>query len=68
METLENKMQKSIKELEEVFGENTEVKKFENSIKEFELMVERGVAKKRGNHLLPSGEAHLRRNIGFNNT
>lgn len=64
--TIDKQIEESIHKLDEKFGESQQVKRFENSVKEFDLLVENGIASKRGNHLLSISDAHLRKRISFN--
>lgn len=52
MEPITKQVEESLGRLEKSFHGSPQVRKFENSIKDFDRLVERGVVKRRGNHLL----------------
>lgn len=65
MSATTNELQKALQIAEEKFeGDNT-VKQFEKASKEFEKLVELGIAKKRGYNLMTIDKAHLQ-SVGFN--
>lgn len=66
METLERKIQESIKQVEEIFGESEKIAEFEKTSKEFEELVKKGIIVRRGNRLLSASDRHLRDQVVFN--
>ncbi len=66
MGTLEEKVAKTIKIVNKSFGGSKEVKAFERSNKEFKELVQKGLAKERGNNLLSSSDAHMKTQVYFN--
>lgn len=66
METLEAKMQESIKQFSEKFEECVKLKEFEKTSSEFNLLVEKGVIVRRGNNLLSISDKNLKTQVLFN--
>lgn len=62
---LTKELEKTIDMLDEKFGKDKFVEKFEKSIIEFEILVEKGLIKKRGNNILSSLDKSST-NISFN--
>lgn len=52
--------------LEEKFTNNEKIRKFQETSKEFDKLVEQGLAERRGNRLLSTSDAHLKRQVRFN--
>ena len=66
METLEAKMQESIKQFSEKFEECVKLEEFEETSRKFNLLVKKGVIEKRGNNLLSISDKNLKNQIVFN--
>lgn len=66
METLEAKMQESIKQFSEKFEECVKLKEFEKTSRQFNLLVEKGVVERRGNNLLSISDKNLNSQVLFN--
>lgn len=66
MEKIENKLIEQIGLLEKKFTNSEETKQFQETSKEFDKLVERGVAQKRGNQLLSATDAHVKSQVWFN--
>lgn len=56
----------SLKVADEKFKDDNSVKNFEQSQKEFKELVEKGVAKERGNNLLSASDAHIKTRVFYN--
>jgi hypothetical protein len=59
--TLANKLMQTISENEATFENDEMTLLFENAIKDFDILVEKGFAKKRENNLLSITDMHLHR-------
>lgn len=66
MKSIEKQVIQEIKSLEEKFANSTKVKGFDEISNRFETLVKRGVAQKRGNHLLSVSDAHIKQQVWFN--
>jgi hypothetical protein len=66
MKTLEAKMQESIKQFSEKFEECVKLKEFENTSRQFNLLVEKGVIERRGNNLLSISDENLESQVFLN--
>lgn len=56
----------SLKVADEKFKDDDSVKNFEQYQKEFKKLVEKGVAKERGNNLLSASDAHIKTRVFYN--
>ena len=63
MKTITKQIEESLSKLEKVLHGSQQVKKFENSIKDFDRLVEKGVVKKRGNHLLSPADIPIAKHL-----
>jgi len=66
MEGLEVKIQESIKQFSEKFSQCDNIKEFENTNREFEILVKKGIVEKRGNNLFSISDLHLKEQTVFN--
>lgn len=66
MAKIEELVQNSLQLADEKFKDDNSVKDFEQSQKEFKELVEKGVAKERGNNLLSASDAHIKTRVFFN--
>ncbi len=66
METIENKLLEQVEMLKRKFVDSKRVRQFQETSKEFDKLVEKGFAKKRGNHLLSVTDAHVKSQVWFN--
>ncbi len=66
METLEVKVQESIKQFSEKFEGCVKLQEFEKTSREFDLLVEKGIIKKRGNNLLSISDKISKKQVLFN--
>lgn len=63
MKTIKKQIEESLSEIEKVFHGSQQIKKFENSIKDFDRLVEKGVVKRRGNHLLSPADIPIAKHL-----
>lgn len=56
-----------LRKLEEMFSEDNKAKTLEESLQKFNDLVEKGIIKRRGYNLLSISDAHMKRNVSFNN-
>lgn len=66
METLEKKVIKELKNLNDEYAKDSLFIEFEKSNQEFDKLVEEGYVKKRGNNLLSPTDAHIKNKVWFN--
>jgi hypothetical protein len=66
METIEKQVKDQIESLNEKFAQEENVKEFEKTNDQFEELVSKGVAKKRGYNLLSATDAHIKNQVWFN--
>lgn len=63
---IEARVQESLKIACKKFKDELSVKRFEESKEEFKELVKRGVAHERGNNLLSTSDAHIKKRVVFN--
>ena len=61
MGNLEKKLVETVKNETKKFENDSQIDKFMQAEKEFDEMVKKGLAKRRGNNLLPADEVHLKK-------
>ena len=66
MEKTVNEVINNVAALNEKFAGDKSIKEFEKAIEQFEELVRKGLTTKRGNHLLPKAEMHIKSKVTFN--
>tara|TARA_R110001592_G_scaffold17518_2_gene73823 strand:+ start:111729 stop:111932 length:204 start_codon:yes stop_codon:yes gene_type:complete len=66
MESIENNLKLCVKSLKSKFENNPTIKAYEKTNNEFEALVERGIAMRRGNNLNTTAESHTAQPVLFN--
>ena len=66
METIDKKVTNELAALRSKFADDEKVKEFEKSLANFEELVKKGYAKKRGNHLISVSDSHIKSQTSYN--